>query len=192
MKKSTGIVFLVVVVLAVVAYFREWRNHPSADQDIDTSNSVVMAFKVDETQINQIKLTRGGMTVVFDRKEDGWYETSPVMTRADQSAVGDIAHTISELPSDRTLHPTAQEVAGYGLDNPNMIIEFKLQNGTTHTMAIGGKDFSNLKVYARLDGSKTSPWSPTSPPMPPTSPSTSSAITPSCSFPPSLRSLRWT
>jgi hypothetical protein len=39
----------------------------------------------------------------------------------------------------------------YGLDPPQMTIEFQLKNGTKHTVKLGNKDFTGVSVYAIVD-----------------------------------------
>jgi hypothetical protein len=151
MKKSTGIVFLVVLALAAVAYFYDWKRNP---YKAEPANGITLPFTVKEEDVTQITLTRQGATVVLDRKEDGWYISKPIATRANQSAVNNIAHYIAIVPQDRTVPSDSEQQNSYGLTNPAQILEFKTRNGETHKLRMGAGDFSGLEVYAQVDDSE--------------------------------------
>lgn len=151
MKKSTGIVFVLAVVLAAVAYFYDWKRQPFVEK---SPNAVETPFSVESQDIIQITITRAGMTIVFDRKNDGWYISRPIAERADQAALNNVARYISIVPQDTKVPATPELMETYGLINPAQILEFKLQNGETHRLRMGASDFSGLEVYAQVDDSK--------------------------------------
>jgi hypothetical protein len=151
MKKNTGILFLVALVLGAGVYFYEWRRQPAKDE---TQEGVKPAFMIKQEDINEITVTRPSGIMVFDLKSDGWYISKPITARADQTVLGDLTNTLTIEPQDRTLKATPDDLATYGLVKPAITVEFKLQNGTTHKMQIGAKDFSGTEVYAQVDGSK--------------------------------------
>ncbi len=155
MKKSTGILFVVAVVLAALAYFYEWKRPAPKDDAANGGGGARPTFNVRQEDINQITVTRAGMTMVFDLKSDGWHISQPISAPADQAALGDMANLISEVPLDRTLtNVSAADLQTYGLVNPQITVEFKTQNGMSHKLVIGGKDFSNLEIYGYVDDSK--------------------------------------
>src|SRR5258708_7260417 len=101
MKKSTGIVFLVVVALAAIAYFWDWKRNPG--KPVENPNDVKMAFDIKpDDQVNSITLTRESTTMKFVLKDDGWYMTEPLSGRANQTAVADLAHDLGIVVEDRT------------------------------------------------------------------------------------------
>jgi hypothetical protein len=155
MKKSTGILFLVALALAGLAYFYESKHSPAKDDQSAASQGVQPAFTIKPEDVTQVTLTRAGTAMVCDLKIDGWHISQPVDMRADQSAMGDMINALTELPEDRTIkNVSASDLNTYGLVNPRISVAFTLKNGTKHSLQIGGKDFSNLEVYAFVDGSK--------------------------------------
>lgn len=155
MKKSTGILFLVALALAGLAYFYESKHSPAKEEQSAASQGVQPAFTIKPEDVTQLTLTRAGVTMVCDLKNDGWYISQPISMRADQSAIGDLANALAELPEDRTIkNVSPTDLNTYGLVSPGISVAFKLKDGTKHSLQIGGKDFSNLEVYAYVDGSK--------------------------------------
>src|SRR5262249_14696524 len=122
MKKSTGVVFLVVVVLAAVAYFYDWKPRPYQP---NLENTVQVPFTVQEEDIIQISITRAGGKLVFDRKNDGWHFPQPVGERANQGAVNNVAHYISIVPEDTKVPATPEQMETYGLNHPAQVVQFK-------------------------------------------------------------------
>ena len=57
--------------------------------------------------------------------------------------------------SPQTESGTADRLKAYGLDPPQISLEFQLQNGTKHTLVMGNADFTGESAYSIVDGSKT-------------------------------------
>src|SRR5579872_7006984 len=115
MKKSTGIVFLIVVALAAVAYFWDYKHHPGPPSP-ENPNDVKLAFNIKpEDRVTALTITRNGMTLDFELTPDGWYIEKPVKMRANQSALADVTHALGVVVEDRTLQPTPDQMKAYGL-----------------------------------------------------------------------------
>ena len=54
-----------------------------------------------------------------------------------------------QLHASRKRNPAAQTgLKAYGLDPPQLLLDFQLQNGAKHTLAMGHADFSGDSTYA--------------------------------------------
>src|SRR5215475_2418225 len=115
MKKSTGVVALIVVILAAIAYFWDWKRNPG--KPAENPNDVKLAFNIKtDDRVNAIVVNRQGTTMKFVLKDDGWYMTEPVAGRADQTAVADLAHDFTIVVEDRTFPATPENLQTWGLD----------------------------------------------------------------------------
>ena len=139
MKRSTGIVFLVALALAAFAYFYDIRRKPPTEASSESSKP---AFSLASTDVKQIKIQRAGATMNFERKSDGWYMTEPHSLRAEGSALDGLASTLSFVTVDRTFPATADNLNSFGLKDPTVTLDFTLNNGTSHQLRFGSKDFS--------------------------------------------------
>src|SRR5207302_1169405 len=151
MKRSTGIVFLVAVALAAFVYFYEVRRKPAGDT---SSASSKPAFSLTSSDVKQIKIQRAGAAMNFERKSDGWYMTQPRSLRAETSALDGIASELSFVSVDRTFPATPDNLNSFGLKDPTVTLDFTLNNGTSHEMRFGSKDFSASSIYALIDDGK--------------------------------------
>src|SRR5205807_1795597 len=151
MKRNTGIVFLVTVALAAFVYFYDVKRKPASDT---SSASSKPAFSLTSTDVKQIKIQRAGPAMNFERKSDGWYMTEPRSLRAETSALDGIASELSFVSVDRTFPATPDNLNSFGLKDPTLTVDFMLNNGTSHELRFGSKDFSASSIYALIDDGK--------------------------------------
>ena len=151
MKRSTGIVFLVALVLAAFVYFYEVKRKPASEASSESSKP---AFSLSSNDVKQIKIQRAGTTMNFERKSDGWYMTQPRPQRADGSTLDGLASTLSFVSVDRTFPATPDNLGSFGLKDPPVTINFTLNSGASHELRFGSKDFSASSIYALIDDGK--------------------------------------
>ena len=151
MKRSTGIVFLVALALGAFVYFYDVKRKPASEA---SSASSKPAFSLTSTDVKQIKIQRAGTAMSFERKSDGWYMTQPRSLRAEGSALDGLASTLSFVSVDRTFPATPDNLNSFGLKDPAVTVDFTLNNGTSHQLRFGSKDFSASSVYALIDDGK--------------------------------------
>jgi hypothetical protein len=151
MKRSTGIVFVVALVLAAFVYFYELKHKPADETSAESSKP---AFSFMASDVKQIKIQRVGMTMNFERKSDGWYMTQPRPLRAEASALDGLTSQLSAVSVDRTFPATPENLGSFGLKDPALTLDFTLNNGTSHQLRFGSKDFSASSVYALIDDGK--------------------------------------
>lgn len=152
MKRSTGIVFLVAVVLAAFVYFYDLRHKPATQASSESSKPAFSS--ITSTDVKQIKIQRAGATMDFERKSDGWYMSQPKSLRADGSALDGLASEFSYVTVDRTFPNTPDNLNSFGLKDPAVTVNFTMNNGASHELRFGSKDFSASSIYALLDNGK--------------------------------------
>jgi hypothetical protein len=151
MKRNTLILVTVAIVFGAFVYYFEIRKGKPRDEAAETTKP---AFNFKREEIASIKLTRGGQTLMLENQNDKWVITQPVNTPADESTASSLVSGLIDARVERTLKASAEELKGYGLGEPAVILEIKLKNGEQHTVRLGSKDFSGLSVYGQLDQSQ--------------------------------------
>ena len=151
MKRSTGIVFVLTLALAAFVYFYDVKRKPATEA---SSDSPKPAFSLTSTDVKQIKIDRGGTAMSFERKSDGWYMTQPRSQRADGSLLDGLASQLSNVNVDRTFPATPDSLNSFGLKDPDVTVNFALNNGASHGLRFGSKDFSASSIYALIDDGK--------------------------------------
>lgn len=149
MKKSTLIVLAAAIALGCFVYFYDSKHTPKPAMD----ESSKPAFTVKADAISSVNIHTAGATISLSKNGSDWNLTQPIETRADQTAIGSIVNDLSGLQIQRSFTPT-DSLSKYGLADPALKIDFRASNGSSHTVELGNKDFSNSAVYALVDGSK--------------------------------------
>jgi hypothetical protein len=151
MKKSTLVVVLIALALGGFVYWHEFKRTPPAPAN--KTNPAVFHFQPGD--VTSITFSRpGAPPVVVNREGHAWRIAQPVQTRADEDAITSVLNDVTLARSSRTLTPTGNELADYGLATPVATLAFQLKDGKTQTLKIGSLDFSGSSAYAQVDGSK--------------------------------------
>ena len=154
-KKSTLFILLGAIVLGAAVYYFDWkRGQKEAEKSAaDTSK---LAFSIPAgSEIVSLVMSRpqatGEAPIHLEKQNGTWQILQPLQTEADQSIVNSIIETIGSARIESNQPASPDRLKVYGLDPPAVSIEFKLQNGTQHTLKIGNKDFTNTYVYGQID-----------------------------------------
>jgi Domain of unknown function (DUF4340) len=138
-----------VVILAALAgfvYFYEFRGEAGREQARLKAEKV---FDVPEGAITSFTLQRSSEKTLIGQQNGRWMLESPVLAPADQSAVNEIVRNLSLATTTHSL-AGSQNLAEYGLQPPRIHVEFKTRPGTTYSIDLGEKDFSENNVYAKV------------------------------------------
>jgi hypothetical protein len=155
-KKSTLFILLGAIALGAAVYYFDWkRGQKDAEKSVaDTSKA---AFSLPSaSEIVSLIIARppvaGEAPTHLEKQNGTWRILQPLQTEADQHIVSSIVETIASAHIESNQPGTPDRLKVYGLEPPAVAIEFKLQNGTQHTLKIGNKDFTNTYVYGQIDG----------------------------------------
>ena len=109
-------------------------------------------FTFEEAQIKTLTIERQEETLKFERdQEDVWQMTEPESAIAEQASIAFLLSLLTTEPSTRTLTITPDQKADFGFTSPIGAIEITLDNDETHTLVLGGKDFSGGSLYVQVD-----------------------------------------
>ncbi len=155
-KKSTLFILLGAIALGAAVYYFDWkRGQKEVEKSAADTTKPVFSLPAG-SEIVSLVITRAhvaGEAPIHLEKQNGvWQILQPLETEADQRLVGGIIETLSNSRIESNQPGTPDRLKAYGLDPPAISVEFKLQNGTQHTLKIGNKDFTNTYVYGLIDG----------------------------------------
>jgi uncharacterized protein DUF4340 len=152
MKRNTLILLIAAAVFGVFVYFFEIKGGKPRDDSPTKAEATNPAFGFKSEDITEIKLERGGQTITIENRDGKWMITQPFNAAADQSAVDSIARDVASARIERKLSVSTDDLKSYGLNEPAVSIDVKLNNGEEHRIRLGSKDFSGLTVYAQIEG----------------------------------------
>jgi hypothetical protein len=156
-KKSTLIVLLVAVIVGAAAYYFDWKRgqKESANAPADTTKP---AFTLQIDDISSLTISYPAdpksQPIHFEKQNGAWQITSPLQTGADDPSLQGI---LQQLASDRVAQSepgTPDRLKVFGLDAPDVALDFQMKNGAKHSLRLGKKDFTGVSVYAIVDNAK--------------------------------------
>ncbi len=134
--KNRGLVILVAIVAVLAAYILFYEQHQATtDERQESAHKVFPNFEQD--QVTTIALSSPSVELNLEKSGGEWRITSPMSFGADPAAVRGLLESLGNLNVDRRL--TAEEIdpASYGLDNPSMRVELRLNDETVHHLDVG-------------------------------------------------------
>jgi Domain of unknown function (DUF4340) len=156
-RKSTLLVLLAAVVLGATVYFLDWRKSQK-ESEKPPVDAEKLAYAIQPQDINSLTIEHPGNSAEpllhFEKRNGNWQITQPLMTLADESSLEGIVDSLSSARIAQNEPGTPDRLKVFGLDPPAVLVEFQLQNGTKHTLALGHKDFTGISAYAIVDGAK--------------------------------------
>ena len=157
MKKSTLIILLLAILAGAAAYYFDWKRgeKEAAKSPADASK---MAFTVQPDEIQSLTISYPAdpksQPVSFEKRDSTWQITQPLQTGADAPAIEGIVQGLAAARIEQTVPGAPDRLKVYGLDPPDVVLDFQLKNGAKHSVQLGKKDFTGSSVYAVIDHGK--------------------------------------
>ncbi|HEX5422723.1 MAG TPA: DUF4340 domain-containing protein [Candidatus Acidoferrales bacterium] len=156
-KKPTLIVVVCAIILGGAVYYFQWRK--SKNPSAAAVNNGKPAFTLQSSDVADLAILHPGeadQPEIRLAKQDGtWNITQPLETGADQSAVNGIADGLASARVTQTEPDTPDRLKAFGLDSPQLELDFQTKSGAKHKITIGNKDFTGSYVYSLIDGQKS-------------------------------------
>jgi hypothetical protein len=154
-KKPTLVVLLCAVILGGVVFYLNKKNDATKLSD----DAAKPAFSIDSSTITSVTLTRPARAdqppIQIVKQNGDWRIVQPIETSADSSSMLSIVDELSTARVSQSESGAPDRLKAYGLDPPQVSVDFQLQNGAKHSVLLGTGDFSGDSIYAIVDGSKT-------------------------------------
>lgn len=154
-KKSTLLVLFCAAVLGGVVYYLNTKS--GAAKPADASDKP--AFSIDSSMIASLTIAHpaapGEAPIQIVKRNGAWQIVQPTETSADSSSIQAILDGLASTRITQTESGAPDRLKAFGLEPPEVLVDFQLQNGTKHTLALGNADFTGDSAYAIVDGSKT-------------------------------------
>lgn len=151
-KKPTLIVLLCAIILGLGVYYFQSRSSKNPKASEDTSKP---AFSMDAADVSSLTVLHPGKTdepaIDLSKQNGKWDITRPLETGADSSAVSGITDGLASARVSQTEPATPDRLKAYGLDSPQVELDFQLKTGARHKVLMGDKDFTGSYVYGRID-----------------------------------------
>ena len=138
-----------VVVLGAAVYFFEIRGREAREEAERTANRLL---RFETEQVTQLTIETADETIVLVRDEDDWRITEPYDLEADQSSVNGVVNRLQSANHERLVDEEPEDVARFGLDDPEVRATVQLEGGDSQTLEIGAGTAVGFNVYVRRGG----------------------------------------
>jgi len=142
LKKIWVEVVLLAVIAGIVIALYSLNAHPSQTQD-----RVVYSFP--NSEVEQISIVTQDREMLFVKKQGEWQMLKPQVYKLDVSSVNRLENRLKDFLASRIMEENAQDLALYGLDRPQAIVSFVLNDGSENTLLIGDLTASKVQYYAK-------------------------------------------
>ncbi|HEY4950359.1 MAG TPA: DUF4340 domain-containing protein [Candidatus Acidoferrales bacterium] len=156
-KKSTSLVLLAAVILGAAAYYFDWKRgqKEAANSPADTTKP---AFMLQAEDISALTISYPAdpksQPIHFEKQNGAWQITQPLQTGADDASLQGILQQLSSARVAQTEPGTPDRLKVFGLETPDVALDFQMKNGAKHSLRLGKKDFTGVSVYAIVDSTK--------------------------------------
>ncbi|NEQ32230.1 MAG: DUF4340 domain-containing protein [Leptolyngbya sp. SIO4C5] len=151
LQRSTVILVLVAAVLGGAVLISESQRSPD-NPDAAAENQGDRLFEFAEADVQTLTVDTEDTTLRFERDQAGdWQMLEPEQAQAEPAAIAFLLNLLRTESAEQTITITPDEQADFGFDTPVATVEFTLEDGTAHTMVLGGEDFSGGAIYALVD-----------------------------------------
>ncbi len=154
-KKPTLLVLLCAIVLGGVVFYLNKKTDATKSAD-DVAKP---AFSIDSSSVTSLTIARPASpdhaATQIVKQNDAWQIVQPMETGADSTSIKAILDELATARVSETESGSPDRLKAYGLDPPQVSLDFKLQNGAKHSLLMGQADFSGESNYAIVDGSKS-------------------------------------
>lgn len=145
--KSLLIAVGILAILGGAVYYTK-ENPPSSEDD----NPKIVS--VDKEKVQELTISRSGHDpLTVQRGEDKKWKFGPPLTiPADSNSVGFMADSAASLEAERIVEENNTDWKPYGLDEPSLTLDVKVDGGESHRVMFGRETPTGSALYARLDG----------------------------------------
>lgn len=156
LQRTTLVLILVALGLGGFVYFYEVRG--AGKRLTVTKAQEQQIFSFAEEQVQSFTVKTQAQTLLFERNKSGkptWLMKAPSETPASDASVSYLLNLLVQGKSDRTFQVAPDEIAEYGLAQPQATITVKLEDNQTHQLILGKPDFNRNFLYAQVDPATT-------------------------------------
>jgi uncharacterized membrane protein YkoI len=156
-KKSTLIVLLAAVISGAAAYYFDWKRgqKEAANPPADTAKP---AFTLQADDISSLTVSYPAdpksQPIQFEKQNGVWQITQPLQASADDASLQGIVQQLASVRVAQTEPGTPDRLKVFGLETPDLALDFQMKNGAKHSVRLGKKDFTGVSVYAIVDSGK--------------------------------------
>jgi Domain of unknown function (DUF4340) len=158
-KKSTLIILLAAVILGAAAYYFDWkRGQKDAGNGSADTTKPAFTLRTESDDFSSLTISYPAdpksQPIHFEKQNGAWQITQPLQTSADDASLQGIVQQLASARVAQTEPGTPDRLKVFGLETPDVVLDFQMKSGAKHSLRLGKKDFTGVSVYATVDNAK--------------------------------------
>ena len=156
MGRFTSTLLLVVVLagLGAYIYFVDSNQPSSSARSGGAPGTREKLFTIEADKINELRITAKGETSLLRKSDSGWKLFEPAQVDADPPEAIGVATALTQVEVVRVVQENATDLAKFGLDKPQIAVEYKVEGGGSGTLKLGNKNATQSEIYALKNDDK--------------------------------------
>lgn len=151
---STLILVVVLAGLGAYIYFVDSKR-PASSSAVEGEPAKEKIFdNIPTDKINEIRVTYQGESTLLKKDAGGWKIVEPTQVDAEPTEAIGLAQNITSLESVRVIDDNPSDLAQFGLDKPQIVVEFKGEGNIAGSFKLGNKNPTQSEMYAMKNGEK--------------------------------------
>lgn len=154
MKPFKNILILLIVILLLFGgLYAVIRFEPATDEtETPALPSTVSIFKTEKNQIQSVTVTNPEETYTLVKNGEEWSVSGEPAVKLSASRVESFLYECANVTGKELVTDNAENLAQYGLAQPERMVEISLENGTTTRILIGHATFEHSVSYLMVEG----------------------------------------
>jgi hypothetical protein len=149
MRRLWSTLALIVVLGGLGAYIYFDIGKQSDASSVSKQEKVFASLQTDKIDELKIKSESGDVTTV-KKGGDGWQIVAPITAKASETDVSGITSALGNAELSRVIEEQASDLKQYGLETPQIDVEFKSADGkSSGHLFVGQKTATGSSLYAR-------------------------------------------
>ena len=146
--RQVTVAYVVLAALGAEYWLVERRRVPSAESVAARPRFV----PVGAGDVREVRLSRGGRTVVSRREHGGWVLVEPPGAPIPPDLIGAFANALAEADVIARVGTESDPALDFGFDGGATRVEVRGEQGEPVVLTIGGENPTGTAVYARRQG----------------------------------------
>ncbi len=153
-QKIQLIALLIVLVACIGGYFGASAYSKKKQAEEEKEESYTALTLGEDAEITGITVSGAEASYALVKEDDTWKFADNADAKVTESSVTTMTEDLAEITGDNEIADVT-DFAQYGLDDPQLTIQFTLSDGTGHTVKIGDKNSTISRYYLQVDDSTT-------------------------------------
>lgn len=153
-QKIQLIVLLIVLIACIGGYFGASAYSKKKQAEEEKEESYTALALGEDAEITGITVSGAEASYALVKEDDTWKFADNADAKVTESSVTTMTEDLAKITGDNEIADVT-DLAQYGLDDPQLTIQFTLSDGTGHTVKIGDKNSTISRYYLQIDDSAT-------------------------------------